>query len=59
MSFLPSISGKLAPTPSTLIGLISGALADLYEFQVTDDDTVLITVYEPISFDLTAVGKRL
>lgn len=40
----------------TPVGLPSGVLSDLHEFQFTDDDTVLISIYEPIPFDLTPVG---
>lgn len=40
----------------TPVGLTSGALTDLHECQETDDDTVLISIYEPVPFDLTPVG---
>ena len=40
----------------TPVGLASGVLADLHECQVTDKGTVLISIYEPIPFDLTPVG---
>ena len=40
----------------TPIGLETDSLADLHEFQVTEEDTVLIVIFEPIPWDLTPVG---
>lgn len=34
-------------------GAIEG---DLHDFQITSNDTVIITAYEPIPYDLTSVG---
>ncbi|KAI0476326.1 ASST-domain-containing protein [Xylariaceae sp. FL0804] len=35
-----------------------GLDADLHDFQITKDDTALITVYEIVQMDLSSVGKR-
>ncbi|KAJ5898296.1 hypothetical protein N7504_008584 [Penicillium tannophilum] len=40
---------KISPVGKNLLG-------DLHEFQITDSGTALVTIYESIPFDLTAIG---
>ena len=37
---------------------MGGLEGDLHEFQITEDDTVLITVYQIIQYDMTPVGGK-
>jgi hypothetical protein len=40
-------------------GAANGLDADLHEFLITEDGTALITVYQPIPYDLSPIGGRV